>query len=159
MLWEVGCQNVPSLSTLRRIQAELNQNIAIPSQKFKTSAKNIHYALDLPSQVARDFSNPFVRQYLTFYPEEVENDGVVAEAWQARKWLYETDLDHLTPMAINKAGQHFYINEVTSLKDNSLVIPLRWVTRGGKLTADCFQVNLVSFSVALQRIFNITKCF
>ena len=144
MLKEAGCKNVPSLSTLRRIQADLNKALAVPTKKFTTSAKNIHYAINLPAQVAKDFANPLIRPHLVFYPEENVVGEVVAEAWQARKWLYETDLDHLTPMAINQSGQHFYVKEVTLLKDNSLVVPIRWVTRDGRLTADCFKIHKVS---------------
>ena len=138
---EAGCPRVPSLETLRRIQKDLNSEIAAPRVKKTTSDENVHYTIDLPAQIGADFANPLVRQHLVFYPEERNN--FVKQSWQAKKWLQEISPEHLTPMFIGKAGLHFYVEELTMCRDKTFVVPLRLVTRGGELTADSYKAIVV----------------
>lgn len=138
---EAGCPSVPSLETLRRIQKDLNAEIAAPRIKKTTSDENVHYTIDLSAQIGADFANPLVRRHLVFYPEERED--FVKQSWQAEKWSQEISPEHLTPMFIGKAGLHFYVEELTMCRDKTFVIPLRLITRGGELTADCYKVIVV----------------
>lgn len=48
-------------------------------------------------------------------------------------------LEDLTPMYAN-GGKLFFVNELSRLHDGRFVIPRRWITRNGSLTADCWPV-------------------
>ncbi|KAJ7730034.1 hypothetical protein B0H14DRAFT_2999260 [Mycena olivaceomarginata] len=53
------------------------------------------------------------------------------------------DLDTLSPM-YDAGSKHYYVNEISRLRDDSLVIPVRWVTFRGKVYADAYAVELDS---------------
>ena len=40
--------------------------------------------------------------------------------------------------------KHFYIDEVCRLSDGQLVLPLAWIKRNGKLSADCLLVTITT---------------
>lgn len=139
---EAGCQNVPSLDTLHRFQDSLNKKISAPLIKSVSSQENVYYTIDLASQIAQDFSNPQVRPFLQFYPED--KHGEVGESWQALKWLTECNNSVIAPMAIGMTGQHFYVGEVALCNNNQYVIPLRWVICQEIVTCDAIRVLRVS---------------
>ncbi|KAG9082372.1 hypothetical protein FRC06_005104 [Ceratobasidium sp. 370] len=94
--------------------------------------------LDIPQLIGRDFSNPLIAPHLVFYPEDSGNR--LSESWQAKKWRDEVPLEHLTPMYAD-GGKAYYVNELARLHNGAYVIPRRWITRNGQLTADCWPVN------------------
>jgi hypothetical protein len=49
------------------------------------------------------------------------------------------DLDILSPM-FDAGTSHYYVNELALLKNGDFVIPIRWVTMGGKVYADAYSV-------------------
>lgn len=81
-----------------------------------------------------------IRKFIHLYPERT--DGDVSEVWQAKKWAEELGSDSLTPMAIGKENQHFYVNELARTTDGRYIIPLKWFTMKKELHCDCFKVEL-----------------
>jgi hypothetical protein len=69
-----------------------------------------------------------------YYPEQPE--GPITEAWHAKKWHEDIPLDQLTA-TYAQGGKIYYVNELCRLHDGRYVIPQRWITRKGVLTADC----------------------
>ena len=51
------------------------------------------------------------------------------------------DLDALSPM-YDAGSKHFYVNELTELQDQTLVIPFRWVISHGVVHAESWRVEL-----------------
>lgn len=155
---EAGVDDVPSLETLRRYQKALRGQIAVPTNRKKSTRNNIFYVNDIAAQVAhvrvfvcvlavcheglilssQDFANPLVRPFIRLYPEKT--DGVVNEVWQASKWMNELKSDQLTPMVIGIKGQHFYVNELTYTNSKEFVIPIKWYTNREELYGECWTV-------------------
>lgn len=98
----------------------------------------------------QDWANPLVRDSIHIYPEVTK---AVSESWQAGKYVDEVDLSDLTPMWADwkcAKHRHFYVNELSQLKDASFFVPIRWVifekvehAEGYRVTRDqvCFSHN------------------
>lgn len=56
ILWvmkELGTRDIPSLSTLRRVQEKLRKDTAVQTTQYKSSESNIFYTNDIASQIAQ----------------------------------------------------------------------------------------------------------
>ncbi|KDN33741.1 hypothetical protein RSAG8_13172, partial [Rhizoctonia solani AG-8 WAC10335] len=135
---EAGCHNMPTFYELRQTQKHLKALCGIEAHHYKSSRENSFDMLDIPQLVGRDVSNPIVAPHLVFYPED--SGDTLAESWQAKKWKEAIPLEQLTPMYSN-GGKSYYVNELARLHDGSYVIPQKWITRNGVLTADCWPVS------------------
>jgi hypothetical protein len=174
MLHEAGARDVPSLDRLRSTQKEIRKDSGIPSVPCVSPLGNVFFMNDpraivkqvflVPRQAAvterdtQDWANPAIRKFIQIYPEEPA-DGVVREIWHADKWCKDMDGDALTPMYDGGGAGHFYVNEVARLRDEQLVVPVRWVIRKQALHADCHTVTIdaVSASGAIP-ILPLTRC-
>lgn len=85
---------------------------------------------------------------MNYYPEETE-DGSVSEAWQATRWKEFAPGDR-TPM-YSTGMRQFFIDEVSRLRDDRLVIARDWIIRKGQLTACCSVVSLTSVGWNISR--------
>ncbi|KAF8997349.1 hypothetical protein BDZ89DRAFT_778528 [Hymenopellis radicata] len=141
ILRSLGVKNTPSYDAFRKMQKELNDKCGNPTTAHTSTLGNKFYVNDIRQTVSRTISNPELAPHLQFYPEETE-DGSVSEVWQARRWQ-EFDPSDCTPMYSTGLRQ-FFINEVSQLSDDRLVIAQDWVIRKGKLTAACRIVSLTS---------------
>ena len=68
----------------------------------------------------------------------------ISESWQAEKYTQEVPDDQLTPMWAdwkNSPHKHFYVCKIAQLKDDTFVLPLRWVIYK---KAEHFEFNLLS---------------
>ncbi|KAJ7474552.1 hypothetical protein B0H11DRAFT_2428920, partial [Mycena galericulata] len=72
---------------------------------------------------------------------EIPEDGVIREIWHAQKWRKNMDLDILSPM-YDAGASHYYVNEISQLRNGKFIIPIRWVKFRGKVYADSFAVSL-----------------
>lgn len=146
-LWvmrRAGAKNVPLFYRLRKLQKALRSECSVPTIRCTSVQENIFYMNDprdiiakvsccfrllpahfrLRSVQLQDWSNPLTRPHIHVYPE-ISDDGV-SEAWHGHKWLKDISLDALSPM-YNAGVKHFYVNELSRLRDGSYIIPLRWV--------------------------------
>ncbi|KAJ6563160.1 hypothetical protein B0H10DRAFT_1966257 [Mycena sp. CBHHK59/15] len=131
ILKEAGCKDVPSFDALRRIQKKLRSEIGIPSIPCMSPLGNVFFMNDPRAIVAQDWANPTTRRLIHVYPE-IPDDGIIREIWHAQKWRKNMDLDFLSPMW--DAGlSHYYINEVSRLKNGEFIVPIRWVKFRGKV--------------------------
>ncbi|KAH8112205.1 hypothetical protein DFH11DRAFT_1545899 [Phellopilus nigrolimitatus] len=140
LLWvmkEVGCQDVPSFYTLRKVQNNLRSKLAVPTMEFKSSLGNVFYTNDICESIAKDFSNPLVAEHMVFYPEE--GDMPISEIWQCSRWK-ELPLHLHSPMYA-KQNTHFYVNELAQLRNGTLVIPIMWFTNMGVVYAHALMVK------------------
>ncbi|KAJ7692327.1 hypothetical protein B0H16DRAFT_1851861 [Mycena metata] len=139
VLKESGCKNVPSFDALRRVQKEIRSEIGIPSIPCKSPFGNVFFMNDPRAIVAQDWANPTTRKLIHVYPE-IPEDGIIREIWHAQKWRKTMDLDFLSPM-FDAGLSHYYVNEVSRLKDGRFIIPIRWLKFRGKVYCDSFAVT------------------
>ncbi len=73
----------------------------------------------------QDWANPTVCDHIRRYPV-IPRDGVISEVYHAQKWRKDVDPHTLSPMYDN-GSCHFYIDEISRLKNGTFVIPVRWL--------------------------------
>ena len=86
----------------------------------------------------QEMSNPRVRPYLHFLPED--SGPKLSEAWQATRWRTELDANFASHM-VRKDGQDFYVYEPAQLDDGQFCIPVRWFTRGEGTFAEVWRIT------------------
>ncbi|KAI6148028.1 hypothetical protein BKA82DRAFT_151609, partial [Pisolithus tinctorius] len=129
ILWGLsvlGVDNIPSTRTLKDLDNSLQSQYGIPSVRYQGSLGHVYYVNHLPSIIAQEMANPWIRPHICHYPEDA--GGRLEQAWQASRWLHEIDPSIATPM-IRKGQQDFYVFELTKLTDGTMVIPERWYTK------------------------------
>ncbi|KAJ7073776.1 hypothetical protein C8F01DRAFT_1271598 [Mycena amicta] len=136
LLKQCGVQNVPSLSSLRKTQAELTKLCGNEPQPYTSTAGNRFFVNDVRDSVAKDFSNPEIAKHLHFYPEETS--GPISEVWQAERWKEYTPSE-LTPM-FSRGHRRFWIDEVAELNSGAKILPVALIVRDGELSVDYFDV-------------------
>ncbi|KAJ7050132.1 hypothetical protein C8F01DRAFT_1068165 [Mycena amicta] len=136
LLKQCGVQNVPSLSSLRKTQAELTKLCGNEPKPYTSTAGNRFFVNDVRDSVAKDFSNPEIAKHLHFYPEETS--GPISEVWQAERWKEYTPSE-LTPM-FSRGHRRFWIDEVAELDSGAKILPVALIVREGELCADYFDV-------------------
>ncbi|KAJ7280990.1 hypothetical protein C8J57DRAFT_1501189 [Mycena rebaudengoi] len=132
------CKDVPSFDHLHRVQKTLRAQCGVPCIPCKSVQGNV-FMNDPKSIIAKDWANPTTRKLIHIYPE-IPEDGIIREIWHAQKWQKDMDPDILSPMYAAQ-GAHYYVNEVSRLRDRRLVIPVRWLKFRGKVYADTFAVE------------------
>ncbi|THU93255.1 hypothetical protein K435DRAFT_670511, partial [Dendrothele bispora CBS 962.96] len=146
-LKECGVNDTPSFYALRKVQKNLCKKQGIPSMECKSGQGKIFFVNDIREIIKHDWANPLVRSHIHVYPE-IPEDGIIREVWHAEKWRKDMDLDILSPMYDAKNGRHFYVFEISRLRDGQLVIPIRWIIAEKQVCADAFKVHLDSEGVA-----------
>ncbi|KAJ7062516.1 hypothetical protein C8F01DRAFT_986105 [Mycena amicta] len=136
LLKQCGVPNVPSLSSLRKTQAELTNLCGNEPKPYVSTAGNRFFVNDVRDSVAKDFSNPEIAKHLHFYPEETS--GPISEVWQAERWKEYTPSE-LTPM-FSRGHRRFWIDEVAELNSGAKILPVALIVRDGELSADYFDV-------------------
>ncbi|KAJ7460141.1 hypothetical protein FB451DRAFT_1500376 [Mycena latifolia] len=127
VLKEAKCKDVPSFDHLRRVQKGIRKQCGVTTIPCKSVQGN-------------DWVNPTTRKLIHVYPE-IPEDGVIREIWHAQKWRKVMDLDILNPMYDAGGVTHYYVNEISRLRNGKFVIPIRWVKFRGKVYADAFSVT------------------
>ncbi|KAJ7670812.1 hypothetical protein DFH06DRAFT_1320737 [Mycena polygramma] len=138
ILKESGCKDVPSFDGLRRTQKKIRSEIGIPSIPCMSPLGNVFFMNDPRAIVAQDWANPTTGRLIHVYPE-IPEDGIIREIWHAQKWRKTMDLDFLSPMW-DGGISHYYVNEVSRLKNGTFIVPIRWVKFKGKVYCDAFSV-------------------
>ncbi|KAJ7097466.1 hypothetical protein C8R44DRAFT_643499, partial [Mycena epipterygia] len=140
ILKEAHCKDVPSFDHLRKVQKKIRSECGIPSIPCKSALGNVFFMNDPRAIIAQvNWANPTTCKLIRFYPE-IPEDGIIREIWHAQKWRKNMDLDSLSPM-FDAGSSHYYVNEVSRLKNGKFVIPIRWVMFRGKVYADSFSVT------------------
>ncbi|KAJ7433258.1 hypothetical protein B0H11DRAFT_2376311 [Mycena galericulata] len=150
ILWilkEANCKDVPSFDRLRRVQKGLRARCGIPSIPCKSVQGNVFFMNDpkaIIAQVSRlaiSVCHSEVNPCISRNSLEIPEDGVIREIWHAQKWRKNMDLDILSPM-YDAGASHYYVNEISQLRNGKFIIPIRWVKFRGKVYADSFAVSL-----------------
>ena len=90
--------------------------------------------------MAQDWANPTVCDHIRRYPV-IPRDGIISEVYHARKWRQDVDPHTLSPMYDN-GSCHFYIDELSRMKNGTLIIPVRWLEDEDRIVhADAYVVK------------------
>ncbi|CDO76792.1 hypothetical protein BN946_scf184978.g21 [Trametes cinnabarina] len=90
-------EDVPSVRQMLRLNAALQRACGIDSIAYKGVLGHPYYVNALDQIIAQEMSNPRVRPFLHFYPEDAGGINL-SEARQAARWLQEVPDKYLTPM-------------------------------------------------------------
>ncbi|KAI8443855.1 hypothetical protein BY996DRAFT_6426821 [Phakopsora pachyrhizi] len=81
----------------------------------------------------QELGNPLVSSCLEFYPEQPAGKNIYKLS-QSKKWLQEYPRD-LRAQMISVGGKHYYIYEPVQINDGSVVVPMFFYIKGGKMYA------------------------
>ncbi|KAI8457263.1 hypothetical protein BY996DRAFT_8685400 [Phakopsora pachyrhizi] len=99
----------------------------------------------------QELGNPLVSSCLEFYPEQPAGKNIYKLS-QSKKWLQEYPRD-LRAQMISVGGKHYYIYEPVQINDGSVVVPMFFYIKGGKMYAKACKLNLSVISSAEVNIF------
>ncbi|KAI8444929.1 hypothetical protein BY996DRAFT_6434961 [Phakopsora pachyrhizi] len=98
-----------------------------------------------------ELGNPFVSRFLEFYPEQSAGKNIY-KLYQSKKWLQEYPRD-LRAQMISVGGKHYYIYEPVQINDGSVVVPMFFYIKGGKMYTKACKLNFSVISSAEVKIF------
>ncbi|KAI0071553.1 hypothetical protein K474DRAFT_1712363 [Panus rudis PR-1116 ss-1] len=134
----LGLNDIPSEKSMQRIDKALQDICGVDSIRFKGALGHIYYANDLAALIAQEMSNPLVRPYLNFLPEDAGDR--MSEAWQASRWLREL-IPQLGTQMIRTQNQDFFVLEPVLMHDMQAYMPLRWFKRRGRVYAKAYRME------------------
>ncbi|PBK90657.1 hypothetical protein ARMGADRAFT_866159, partial [Armillaria gallica] len=141
ILKENGVDDVPSVKSMKSLNAKLQMLCGIDSIAYKGALGNLYYVNSLSQIIAQEMANPRVRPNLHFYPEQ--SGQHLSEACQATRWLEEIPDDLASPMA-RLGGDDYYVFEPAMLYQHkeSYCILRRWYTIEGskQMYAKCWKL-------------------
>uniref|UniRef100_A0A8H7XVA1 Uncharacterized protein n=1 Tax=Psilocybe cubensis TaxID=181762 RepID=A0A8H7XVA1_PSICU len=123
-----GVNDVPSVKAMQGINKALQNLCGIETKEYKGKLGNVYFVNSLSQILAQEMSNPQVRPFLYFYPEDTGKS--ISETYQASGWLREINPEDGTPM-IRLNNNDFFIFEPTMLIDGRCCIPIQWFLREG----------------------------
>ncbi|KAI8453744.1 hypothetical protein BY996DRAFT_6414440 [Phakopsora pachyrhizi] len=104
-----------------------------------------------PFTKKEELGNPLVSSCLEFYPEQSAGKNI-CKLSQSKKWLQEYPRD-LRAQMISVGGKHYYIYELVQINDGSVVVPMFFYIKGGKMYAKACKLNFSVISSAEVNIF------
>ncbi|KIK49825.1 hypothetical protein GYMLUDRAFT_253531 [Collybiopsis luxurians FD-317 M1] len=133
-----GVSDVPSVKTMKSLNAALQKMCGIDSLCYKGALGNIYYVNSMAQIIAQEMANPKVRPKLHFYPEDSGN--FLSEARQAERWLKEAPDNLLTPMALasfasqydGSAAKILSSHSAGNLSQSSPMIKMNFVELGAE---------------------------
>ncbi|CAH7687836.1 hypothetical protein PPACK8108_LOCUS22686 [Phakopsora pachyrhizi] len=99
----------------------------------------------------KELGNPLVSSFLEFYPEQSAGKNIYKLS-QSKKWLQEYPRD-LRAQMISVGGKHYYIYEPVQINDGSVVVPMFFYIKGGKMYAKACKLKFSVISSAEVKIF------
>ncbi|KAJ3978496.1 hypothetical protein F5890DRAFT_1397533, partial [Lentinula detonsa] len=145
IMWNSDPKDVPSYKALRDEQAKLRNLCGIPSIQYKSEQGDIYYLNDVVNMMKKNFENPETAQHIMYHPEDT--DGAPCSEFTQFARLRENP-EQLTP-SFRKDDKRFYVDELASLSDGRLVIPLIWVNVKGMVHAYCRMVTVESIGLVV----------
>ncbi|KAI0632552.1 hypothetical protein C8Q77DRAFT_1196027 [Trametes polyzona] len=133
-LWALkilGVRHVPSLKAFRKFQTKLQGTCVFQKDEKHVSVLGNHFVSNsVLKSIMLDMSNPRVRRYMVFYPEEpVNGSSELRHSW---KWFLGLPDDQLTPMWAHH-DVHYYVGEAAQLGNGEVVVPCRWFVCAGEM--------------------------
>ncbi|KAI8460946.1 hypothetical protein BY996DRAFT_8683517 [Phakopsora pachyrhizi] len=148
-----GCTcSLISRKTYEHIQLVLRLcNVNLPSWKTVQSAKAKLQKKSNCKEHISELGNPLVSSCLEFYPEQSAGKNIYKLS-QSKKWLQEYPRG-LRAQIISVGGKHYYIYEPVQINDGSVVFPMFFYIKGGKMHAKACKLNFSVISSAEVNIF------
>ena len=88
----------------------------------------------------KDWSNPLVREHIRLYPEDAKAKSEILHGDKAApKAIDVSDIDLYPHMWADWEGaphRHFYVREVSRMRDGRFVLVLRWIVVDKHVCAD-----------------------
>ncbi|KAL0056975.1 hypothetical protein AAF712_016408, partial [Marasmius tenuissimus] len=128
----LGAHNVPALSTLKKVQASIEDVVGDPTEKVVSSSGTVFYinniaqAIAKMAQLSQDFSNPITRFAMAEYRQD-GRDGM-SELRNGKKWLLNLQRDLLTVTA-RVDDKNYFVGELLRRRQGSVFIPDRFFMR------------------------------
>lgn len=133
LLEELVVRNVPSSTTLKKIQMNIHENVGIPTIHCKSSNGNafsfngprtlianvsrillLKHKRSKHTRICKDWSNPLVCTKIQRYLV-LPTNGVISEVWHANKWRHDLERHVLSAMYDDKKEQYYLLTSLLSL--------------------------------------------
>ncbi|KAI0349300.1 hypothetical protein OH77DRAFT_1282580 [Trametes cingulata] len=134
LLWlleECGVKDVPSLKAYEELEQKLRKQVGVPTTMHKSDFGNIFYSNSICSLICKDFSHPDLAKSIVIYPDESERP--ISDFSQA-DYFKELPRSELTP-SYYEHDKHYFVNELSRLRNREYFIPGMWFTRFGEVYA------------------------
>ncbi|KZS87843.1 hypothetical protein SISNIDRAFT_386046, partial [Sistotremastrum niveocremeum HHB9708] len=135
-----GVKDVPSVQQIKESKKRLRDLCGVRTIHYKGDLGHPYYVNSIADLIRLEMSNPLVRPFLHFFPEETRKQ--VSEAWHGQKWRKDMQPDLLTPM-IRVRGQDYFIFEPTLLTGNRYCMPIKWYRTEGSNEFWCKAYSMV----------------
>ncbi|KAI8455747.1 hypothetical protein BY996DRAFT_4636994 [Phakopsora pachyrhizi] len=143
--------NLPSWKTVQSAKAKLQKKSKCKEHISVSVFGNPISTVGIEGILNQELGNPLVSTCLEFYPEQPAGKNIYKLS-QSKKWLQEYPRD-LRAQMISVGGKHYYIYEPVQINDGSVVVPMFFYIKGGKMYAKACKLNFRVISSAEVNIF------
>ncbi|KAI8457799.1 hypothetical protein BY996DRAFT_6411371 [Phakopsora pachyrhizi] len=143
--------NLPYWKTVQSAKAKLQKKSKCKEHISVSVLGNPISTVGIEGLFNQDLGNPLVSSCLQFYPEQPAGKNIYKLS-QSKKWLQEYPRD-LRAQMISVGGKHYYIYEPVKINDGSVVVPMFFYIKGGKMYAKACKLNFSVISSAEVNIF------
>ncbi|KAE8211636.1 hypothetical protein CF319_g9326 [Tilletia indica] len=128
----LGLRQIPSHYAYKRGVDKATRSITADKERtFEVEGREGHQFVttSIAHELARDFSNPDIRQQLSLYPRRDKSINDLMDA----EWVHSLRDQRSPPMAVLPSGRHAFVQEPVELSDYRVFLVSAWYQVEGKV--------------------------